>query len=187
MVSPASRGGLVAVALAASWLVVLGAVLGVVHLPRLVGWEPRVVVSASMSPALSPGDVVLLAPVDETVPAEIGNIVAVRSAEAAGGVVVHRLVGHDPSGALLTRGDANDSLDHPPSAPAAVIGRVAVVVPGVGRPGLAARDGNVAPVLAIGALAGCAVAALGWGRRESGARASIAPAPGDSRLVEEPR
>ena len=115
---------------------VLVAVAGLVFLalaPRLVGFQGHVVVSGSMEPRLSPGDVVLTRPV---LPQDLqpGQVLLFPDPEGADRLVLHRLVSFDERGDLVTRGDANQSNDTTHVPAASVIGQAQLRVPYVGLP-----------------------------------------------------
>ena len=115
---------------------VLVAVAGLVFLalaPRLVGFQGHVVVSGSMEPRLSPGDVVLTRPV---LPQDLepGQVLLFPDPEGADRLVLHSLVFVDDRGDLVTRGDANQSNDTTHVPAASVIGQAQLRVPYVGLP-----------------------------------------------------
>lgn len=115
---------------------VLVAVAGLVFLalaPRLVGFQGHVVVSGSMEPRLSPGDVVLTRPV---LPQDLqpGQVLLFPDPEGADRLVLHRLVSFDERGDLVTRGDANQSNDTTHVPARSVIGQAQLSVPYVGLP-----------------------------------------------------
>jgi signal peptidase len=114
---------------------------------RLIGWDPTVVLSGSMQPALRTGDVVLVAPVSDARQVAVGDIVTVTAPNQPGGTYLHRVVDVTTSGGLVTRGDANDLPDFPIVDPANVEGKVRLVLPLVGWPYAALRHGNPAPLL----------------------------------------
>ena len=115
---------------------VLVAVAGLVFLaiaPRLVGFQGHVVVSGSMEPRLSPGDVVLTRPV---LPQDLqpGQVLLFPDPEGTDRLVLHPLVSFDARGDLVTRGDANQSNDTTHVPARSVIGEAQVRVPYVGLP-----------------------------------------------------
>ena len=115
---------------------VLVAVAGLVFLalaPRLVGFQGHVVVSGSMEPRLSPGDVVLTRPV---LPHDLepGQVLLFPDPEGADRLVLHRLVSFDAQGDLITRGDANQSDDSTHVPASSVVGEAQLRVPYVGLP-----------------------------------------------------
>jgi signal peptidase len=136
--------------------------LGVLALaPRLVGFEGHVVVSGSMAPQLAEGDVVLTRPV--AVPdLESGQILLFPDPSGADRLVVHRLVSFDEHGALVTRGDANQSNDTTHVPAASVIGQVQLRVPYIGLPAYWRAEGRWGPIGATAVLlAAAAVVAAG--------------------------
>lgn len=126
-------------------LFLFGLVGLVVFLVGGFGVRPYLVVTGSMSPAIEPGDVVIVAPTRDVA---IGDVVAYRG----DGVVLHRVVSIErgEGGRLfyITKGDANDSPD-PPVPAEAVLGRVVLVLPKVGLPALWARNPADWPKLAL--------------------------------------
>ena len=153
---------------------VLVAVAGLVLLalaPRLVGFQGHVVVSGSMEPRLSPGDVVLTRPV---LPRDLepGQVLLFPDPEGADRLVLHRLVSFDAQGDLITRGDANQSDDSTHVPASSVVGQAQVRVPYVGLPAYWRLTGQWDLLGALAALlAAATVSAVGGPRgraRESG-------------------
>jgi signal peptidase I len=106
------------------------ALLGVI----LLGYRPLVVRSASMTPTLGVGDVVL----EEWVHASdvrVGDIVTFDDPTGSGETVTHRVVARTERAGVVdvqTRGDANTTTEHWTADGDDRIGRVAWSVPGVG-------------------------------------------------------
>jgi signal peptidase len=102
--------------------------------PGLIGANASfVVLSGSMEPAISAGDVVVVATGD---PATIvaGDVITF-SRGSSGVAVTHRVVDVDTSGAeplFYTKGDANDNVDVNPVPASAVIGTVVLTIPLIG-------------------------------------------------------
>ncbi|MGR6967497.1 signal peptidase I [Geodermatophilus sp. URMC 61] len=167
---------------------VLVAVAGLVFLalaPRLVGFQGHVVVSGSMEPRLSPGDVVLTRPV---LPQDLqpGQVLLFPDPEGADRLVLHRLVSFDARGDLVTRGDANQSNDTTPVPSSSVIGEAQLRVPFVGLPAywrLSGQWGHLGLLAVL--LTAATVSTLGGSRgrvrgprgRTSADRHAAAPAP----------
>jgi signal peptidase len=167
---------------------VLVTVAGLVFLalaPRLVGFQGHVVVSGSMEPRLSPGDVVLTRPV---LPQDLqpGQVLLFPDPEGTDRLLLHRLVSFDERGDLITRGDANQSNDSTHVPASSVIGEAQLRVPHVGLPAywrLTGQWGHLGGLTAL--LAAAAVSTVsGTGSRVSGPRGltsadrlAAAPAP----------
>lgn len=129
-------------ALALGWLISVGMLICWSVLPMAWGWHPSVVLTGSMSPALSPGDVVLVDPSSRVI--RPGTVVAVKDASVSSGQVVHRVSAIEPTGQVVTKGDANLTQDSTPRERSDVVGMGRLVVPGVGRAALL-RTGGGAP------------------------------------------
>jgi signal peptidase len=149
---------------------VLVAVAGLVFLalaPRLVGFSGHVVVSGSMEPRLSPGDVVLTRPV---LPQDLqpGQVLLFPDPEGADRLVLHRLVSFDERGDLVTRGDANQSNDSTHVPISSVIGAAQVGVPYVGLPAYWRSTGQWGHLAALTVLLGGAISSVSSGSRSRG-------------------
>lgn len=113
-------------------LLVLIAVIApfvVFAVPQVVGAdEGFVVLSGSMEPALTPGDVVI---VDASAPIRIGDVITYRtSAEAV--PRTHRVISISDGG-YETKGDANENADPVVIPFESVLGRVTLTIPLVGH------------------------------------------------------
>ncbi len=152
------------------WLSFVAGLMWWTTIPIAVGWQPAMVLSASMAPALRTGDVVLLDPVEHPEALPSGRVVTVSDPARPGGTFLHRLIRHTPDGALVTRGDANATEDYPAVSAARVQGEVRMVVPFLGQPVLAARAGNPFPAAAIALMTWLALTATlaGIGHRPAG-------------------
>jgi len=146
---------------------VLVAVAGLVFLalaPRLVGFQGHVVVSGSMEPRLSPGDVVLTRPV---LPQDLqpGQVLLFPDPEGADRLVLHRLVSFDERGDLVTRGDANQSNDSTHVPASSVIGEAQLRVPHVGLPAYWRSTGDWGHLAGLTALLAAATVSTFQGSR----------------------
>ena len=94
------------------------------QMPMPFGWGASVVLSGSMEPALSVGDLLIVRQADAYQP---GDIVVYQAERMA---VVHRLVSVDAQSAV-TKGDANPSQDKPIPV-SAIKGRVVSAIPLIG-------------------------------------------------------
>lgn len=127
----------------------------------LLGWNPVVLTSGSMSPGLRTGDIVVADPHDGE-GLEPGAVV-VFDDPTRPGYVTHRIVALTPDGAYVTRGDANPRIDSTPLAPDQVVGVGRLYVPLVGLPMVWLWRGAwlqvaLATLLLAGAIWGCS-----WG------------------------
>jgi signal peptidase I len=100
--------------------------------PTVAGWETTVVMSGSMGPGVSPGDVAVVRPVD---PADlaVGQVLLVDDPDSPGRLRLHRLVAIEDAG-LELRGDANPTADSALVAPSAVHGVGVMRLPALGLP-----------------------------------------------------
>lgn len=118
--------------------------------PQALGWKPELVLTGSMRPAISPGDVVLVVPV--TAPVRPGHIVLVSDPSRSTGTYLHRVVRYDDDGLMVTKGDANptEDVEHVPLS--RVKAEARVMVPHIGLPAVWMRDGRLAQLVAVGLL-----------------------------------
>lgn len=93
-------------------------------LPMPLGFGATVVLSGSMEPALSVGDLLIVVKAESY---EIGDVVVYQS---GGTAIVHRIVGIDGE-AITTQGDANNTPDDPITQ-ANIKGLVACAIPMAG-------------------------------------------------------
>ncbi len=97
--------------------------------PQVIGAdESYVVLSGSMEPALSPGDVVI---VDSSGPVQTGDVITYRS-PGDSVPTTHRVVG-EVDGRYDTKGDANEEADTGTVAPETIIGKVVLTIPLIGH------------------------------------------------------
>jgi signal peptidase len=105
-----------------------------VVVPRLIGAVPLTVVSGSMEPSISPGDLVVVRPVDAAQIA-MGDVITFQPESDNPALVTHRVIGvtlgAEGVSGFVTQGDANNAADTPIVADQ-VKGRVAYTVPLVG-------------------------------------------------------
>lgn len=82
---------------------------------------------SSMYPTLRSGDTVLLVRDDHY---EVGDIVAYRSEQLGGAVVIHRIIHSEPDGTYVTQGDHNNFVDafHPSNTD--ILGKRMARIPG---------------------------------------------------------
>ncbi|WP_159604204.1 signal peptidase I, partial [Agromyces humi] len=100
-------------------------------LPRPFGFEGTTVLSGSMRPAIQPGDIALVQPLDRY---ERGQVILFPNPAHPEQRLLHRIVDIGPDGDLVTKGDANEVADSTPVDPESVIGVGRVLVPSIGLP-----------------------------------------------------
>lgn len=129
--------------------------------PAVIGWQPTTVVTGSMEPRLTPGDVVVSRPV---APGEIrpGRILLADDPDQSGHLRMHRYVEEGSGGTLVTKGDANPQQDSTPLERSDVHGVAFLRIPFVGAPILWLRQGEWTKVvvLALGLTALLALCAV---------------------------
>lgn len=167
--TPPGRRGLlvVAITVAVAYLTAAAGLLWWSTVPVVAGWQPTVVLTGSMAPALDPGDVVLVGPVaasPQVLPP--GRVALVRDPSRDTGTYLHRVAEWD-DGAVVTRGDANATADAP-VAPEQVLGQVRLVVPAIGLPAVWLRTGDVLPLVAVLLVTWLALLAVARGRDWAG-------------------
>lgn len=97
------------------------------EVPEVFGYSQYIVTSGSMEPDFSPGDMIL---VKSEASYELGDIVTFKN--AAGQTVTHKIVGR-VEGQFITQGTANNTEDDELLSPENIIGKLQVVLPGVGQ------------------------------------------------------
>ncbi len=163
----AGRGAAGSALAAAFYLLLLAWLLLFVVTPAAaLRWEPVVITSGSMAPAVRTGDVVLLEPFDGELLAP-GTVIAYQDRARGGDLTLHRVVGEHPAGGYRTKGDANAGADSTPVQPELVVGVGRLLVPMIGLP---ARWLATDPVLFTAWLVatGCAVTLLTMRREPAG-------------------
>ena len=120
----------------------------------------------SMEPLFHTGDLAILHPQSSY---KIGEIVGYRSPHI--GIVLHRIIG-EKVGHFLMKGDNNDFIDEYHPAPSAVVGRLWLHVPKVGRLTNTPRKRDISVVVALAVVAGAVAvpAERRRRRRRKGAR-----------------
>lgn len=105
-------------------------------LPKLFGIQTFVVISGSMEPAIPVGSMVCAKAVDPAT-LEPGDILVFYSTEASsdgGAPITHRVIENYPdTREIITKGDANESIDRSPAAYINVVGKVVLHIPALGR------------------------------------------------------
>ncbi len=101
--------------------------------PEALGYSQYIVTSGSMEPTLSVGDMILVKGEKRY---KLGDVVTFQN--PGGSAVTHRIMG-SVSGQFITQGDANNAEDQELLSPENIIGKVQVVLPGVGSAALFLR------------------------------------------------
>jgi signal peptidase len=145
---------------------VMAVLASVTLVPAALGWRSFIVTSASMTPTIPVGSVVVVnpGPRHQLQVGDIGTYVAPES----GLRVTHRVIGvetdADGTRLLRTKGDATNTIDAP-RRPESVLGKVEYWVPYVGYVSVYAGSPQARiPLMAL-VLIGCAVAIV-RGRRQ---------------------
>ena len=97
--------------------------------PRLLGYEVNVVLSNSMEPVYSTGELLLVKPAkaDEI---KVNDIISFKGSGVSGNVITHRVIKIDQEKQVfITKGDANSSQDSNPVAFSRLNGIVKINIP----------------------------------------------------------
>ena len=142
-------------------VIMLAALLACLGLtaPRFVGIQSYVVVSGSMEPSIPVGSLAYAKPV-EPATLQTGDVIVFYSTNAVsdgtgqGGAIpiTHRVVeNHTEESEIITKGDANESVDIYPAAYANILGKVFAHIPKLGylASPLASLQGKIAMVMII--------------------------------------
>jgi signal peptidase len=124
-----------AVLLGLVMVAMLGLAAVAIVVPKILGATPLTVLTSSMEPTYSPGDVVVVQPV-EPQDVAMGDVVTFQPTSDDPTLVTHRVVsirwGSDGVAGFVTRGDANGA-DDDPIVPDQVMGRVVYSIPLIGH------------------------------------------------------
>jgi signal peptidase I len=97
--------------------------------------KARIVLTGSMEPAISPGDIIITTPITRKEP-KVGDVVAYQAKRFNGenvAVFSHRIISGDLQNGFVVKGDANKSPDNQkPTAPD-ILGVVIFVIPFLGN------------------------------------------------------
>lgn len=131
-------------------LALLALALAVAVVPRLLGGAALTVLTGSMEPTYSPGDMVVSVPVETY---EVGDVVTFQPVSDDPTLITHRIVGVQLGAETryVTRGDANGADDEPIQAEQ-VMGRVVYHIPYVGHVAGAAGPHRGLVVTAVACL-----------------------------------
>lgn len=160
-----------------SWtlmLSVIAAGAALIVVPKAVGGRPLTVLSGSMVPTFSPGDVVVVRPV-EVDDLQVGDVITFQEKSGEPELISHRIIGEafgSDGREFVTQGDANPTADLATVKAAQVRGEVWYTVPKVGYVAKSMAGGwlrTATDVFAVGLLlyAGWFIAAGVRDRRRS--------------------
>lgn len=164
-------------ALRLSWVFTRSAAAGTIvalvlaaAVPVVFGGRSFSVLSGSMEPNISTGDLVLTTPISPA-EARTGDVVTFNDPEEPGRLLTHRVASARPDGdhySFVTKGDANNNVERWNVQADGRIGRVAFVLPKLGY-AMTATRGPAARVALVTLpallLAGFALASI-WRREE---------------------
>ena len=97
--------------------------------------KARIVLTGSMEPAISPGDIIVTMPIDRKTP-EIGDVVAYQARRFNGekvAVFSHRIISGNINDGFVVKGDANKSPDSQKAKGSDILGVVLFVIPFIGN------------------------------------------------------
>ena len=131
---------------------VLALAVALAVVPRVMGGEALTVLTGSMQPTYSPGDVVVSVPQEDY---QVGDVVTFQPVSGDPTLVTHRIVAVTVGGPqgeqYITRGDANGDDDDPIEA-GQIMGEVVYSVPYVGYVAVAAGEHRNVLIAAAAAL-----------------------------------
>lgn len=116
-------------------IIVFGLVLAIVAVPKVVGAVPLTVLTGSMIPTYSPGDIVVTKPYAKDQNPRIGDVVSYFPMANNPTLITHRIVTKNLSAqgsTYVTQGDANGAADKPITSKQ-IAGKVIYSVPMVGK------------------------------------------------------
>ncbi len=137
---------LIRVAVCRGVLCMLLTLIAFAFIPRPFGFTGTTIVSGSMRPTIQPGDVTLVASVDDYL---VGQVILYPNPARPDQRLLHRIVEIREDGMLVTKGDANTMEDSTPIDPSTVIGVGRILVPVIGLPIVWAARGSWLLVIAV--------------------------------------
>lgn len=152
---PAGRliGGLIG----RSLLWFMAASVAITLIPLLFGWGSYVIVTGSMEPGISAGDVVLVSSGYDAANV-VGRVVTFDDPAREDNILTHRVVAINEDGSLVTKGDANPTDDSVAVPPDAVVGMGRLLVQYVGLPVVWLHTGNWIALLLLLGVIGASIA-----------------------------
>ena len=133
---------------------VLGTLIGLLLWaagPAIIGWTPTTVMTGSMEPRISPGDIVVAKPVAET-DIHRGQVLLFDDPDKADHLRLHRYLENGTGAEIVTKGDANPAADSTPITRSAVVGVGFLRVPYLGMPFVWAAGGQYGHLIVVGSL-----------------------------------
>ena len=127
--------GFLGVILAASMWLILSKVWLKQEIPSVLGYSPVYVLSGSMEPTFSAGDMIIIHPQSQYAPGDVVTFYSDRE------LVTHRIIGESPEG-FTVKGDANNVRDAEPVKKQDIVGKQVLVLPRLGSIALFFRTGK---------------------------------------------
>ena len=129
-------GWLLLTTVSRAYLVFLLSLAACALLPMLTGLSGSVVQSGSMEPHIGVGDVVLSRALPADSPPPMGRVITFRApaGSATSGFVLHRVVGANENGSLVTAGDANADVDSTALDRRNILSVASLLIPWIGLP-----------------------------------------------------
>ena len=110
-----------------SLIILLGLTILLIFKINLTQWQILAITSGSMRPDIPLGSLVVVQRVEEY---KVNNLVAYKTKNQ---IITHRIIKVNPDGNFTTQGDANDNPDQQLVKPKQVLGKVAFILPRLGR------------------------------------------------------
>lgn len=161
-----SRRGLrltVAMVATAYWYFALATLVIALVVPLVAGWNSTTVMSNSMAPTLSQGDVVAYSEPDGSL-LDVGTIIQFDDPIREGSTITHRIVGVNSDGTYQTKGDANRGPDSTRVPIESVTGVGRMVSPYAGLPHFWLATGQYVWLVAWILLTAAAAVAMTLGK-----------------------
>ena len=97
--------------------------------------KARIVLTGSMKPAISPGDIIITTPIANKAP-KLGDVIAYQARRFNGQAVAvfsHRIIGGDIKSGFVVKGDANKTPDNQKPVSKDILGVVIFTIPFLGN------------------------------------------------------
>lgn len=124
-----------------AWLWFLAASVAISLIPSIFGWNSYVIITGSMEPGISAGDIVISSS-GFTEDDLVGRVITFEDPAVDDHILTHRVTSIEEGGAVITKGDANPTPDSMPVPQDSITGLGRLLVQFVGLPVVWVNSGH---------------------------------------------